>query len=670
MPKERVLSEEILNERASFSGLDGETYEKTEKACRYLAAGMLYRLFLLYSKNASEKPSDEIRITMLKELFNGGFEQIMNRMGEAFAKGNEIGDGTNSALCEYFEKDGCRNLFFDGENGILSAVTDRISALFAGSLNPQVISFTNYLKDYRDNNYRLSEERDRNISPEQLQKELLENDFKINWKRQNDIFTEANGGKEPELPEEDAGVVNEYASRQYIGDNSTFDIILEAEGGDENLISGFYDLFRKDYAETVLLDFGGDSDRFRRAMSKRYLEACKYMERKRMDRKLNPDISVSPREKRFYKLARALEEKKDFRELLNGTGTGKLYRVMKAEILTQRFYRDQETVAKEFGERSRFPLYGLTGENSILKNALEDLKTGDKFYRGSSSAYKEIQRELEKLDRYIADHSVGLLGNPAAKLYIDTMFRAIAEKAGNYIESHKKAEIRYSPDSYEGKRIMLMRKVFNRLELRARDFEKEAYYGNDRQEVLEHTAERELRKELKDRLSEMTFSERLYSRVHALEEGAGKNTISAVLENAEKHRVGNSVSFMGEALRDRVVPYNNARNIDVVASRNFKLVTETAEKGNAAELAALRNRYAEKKAELNNGMHLELLDGIFEEVLPEEPAGKDAEFCFTGDRELDKALCSSAEFLTVKAEEAMREMNAPAEKAPEEPLPV
>ena len=104
--------------------------------------------------------------------------------------------------------------------------------------------------------------------------------------------------------------------------------------------------------------------------------------------------------------------------------------------------------------------------DDLLTSCIDLLDSGDKILRGSSDAYKEIQRDLANLltfnRKFNEDRAGGKLtaADTVRKYhYTQVMLRAIAEKAQRYINDRLGVELSYSATSYKGKRVSLMHKV-------------------------------------------------------------------------------------------------------------------------------------------------------------------------------------------------------------------
>lgn len=248
-----------------------------------------------------------------------------------------------------------------------------------------------------------------------------------------------------------------------------------------------------------------------------------------------------------------------------------LFRIMKEHHLARMIKHDGEEFGKQIITKNL--VENLSGDKGILHDLEELLKSGDCVWRGSSDAYKEIQKEVKDLNTFLTRQNP-IAEKPMAKRFTEVMLRSIAERAESYITDRRDVALNSDPASYKGTRVMVMSKLCNRIKIYLDACEKAKVLANPDDKGISDA----YKKRIEWKLATGTFNKTL-----AAESMALKNctTVGAVKNEAKKFLESPDMQIMAKGLKGETFNGSTIRKYWNTVTKNMENCRKIA--GNAVK---------------------------------------------------------------------------------------
>ncbi len=223
------------------------------------------------------------------------------------------------------------------------------------------------------------------------------------------------------------------------------------------------------------------------------------------------------------------------------------FKIIKVGYLKGRTAYDKHVVETSFTSKED-PFERLYGEGSIFKEMEDCLDSGDKFYRGSSDAYKEIQREVKSLKNKLNTWGDSIKNDPEKKQYAHVMIQALREKATDYLNDRRHTGLKNAANGYKGKRIDNMWKVYDRLNamntrMKELDYINIADYS--------HEMSNQFKTAISKKLDTTTFSKVLFSEYAAVK--SKKTTLGQTISKSDEIASSDATKTMKTALKGKIL---------------------------------------------------------------------------------------------------------------------
>lgn len=245
----------------------------------------------------------------------------------------------------------------------------------------------------------------------------------------------------------------------------------------------------------------------------------------------------------------------------------------------------------------------LQGPNSILHEMIRLLNDGDRTGRGSSKEYKEIQNDLKELEKFMNGLGDKLPKCPEAKRFVKVMTESLIERAERYVDKRANRLLNQSTDSYQGKRVLNMRKVINRLQTISANFKQAGICSGDAQKNFQVT---DAYKHLIDtKMKSSSVTKAVLSEALALRNAVEPLSMEELDENAKKNAESEGVMIVAEGFKGRYADPNtlfkcvNKANREVSTVRNM---IKGAWQKNPQALFALKGKY-DTLNQIDNYLH-------------------------------------------------------------------
>ncbi len=620
MPRADVFDNEFLQKPINFFDSESEGYKNAEKAGRYLAVRVMNSLFDLYDKQSGEKLAESTKREFRRAVLEKSSD-ISKQLIGWYARNNRLLEPNVNDFLNYFEDNKGLQLYNEHDHKAISKMYEIVAEKAGNSLDQDKLAFVPFMDKYCREHYFLGIE--------------------------NNVFEQAGVESNASLTEEaihDIGGNPELQETQSMADVSVYNAPLKLG----NPAAGFFKLFDKNY-DALTKNYQTREAMFG-DLKKRYVKA-----KKELNEKLKNKTPLSENESAFREIDDLLSKDSCFLKAYKAGDQKEawnLFASMKQAVVLQNAEADRRKIAEDYKKdigtavfeeaSNKNPYARLVEKGGAIQHSIKLLESGDEFLRGSSKAYKEIQKNLRELEKFVNDLGDGLAKNLDAKVYVATAMEAIADKAQRYIEKHKTVEQKFSKESYEGKRVALMRKVFNRLTERSKCIRESDYFT---EQELQTPVSSATYKTLSNKFGEMGFTASSYAAMKAIKANEGKKTLKVTLFTTKENlRNSESLKAMNKALCGQKLSLDKLDKMHTTVAKNFDAVKVAAEGKNELTLKQLGIECINQKARMDaEKANLSFLDNlIFEEEKAPAPAIKkvaNPKLTFTGDHRIDEVMC-------------------------------